>query len=71
MSDSGLEDKLRIAAAGWNPRHEIQPLIDAVWGLDKSVDVAGLAALTVTARVNGSNILPAIDGRHHHLGHLH
>lgn len=47
MSDSGLEDKLRTAAAGWNPRHDIAPLIDAVWALDKSADVSGLAGLTV------------------------
>lgn len=47
MSDSDLEDKLRTAAAGWSPRHDIQPLIDAVWALDKSVDVSGLAGLTV------------------------
>lgn len=47
MSDSGLEDKLRAAAAGWNPRHDIEPLIDAVWALDKSPDVSGLAGLTV------------------------
>jgi 2-methylcitrate dehydratase PrpD len=47
MSDSGLEEKLRMAATGWNPRHDIQPLIDAVWALDKSVDVSGLAGLTV------------------------
>lgn len=47
MSDSGLEDKLRTAAAGWNPRHDIEPLIAAVWALDKSPDVATLAGLTV------------------------
>lgn len=47
MSDSGLEDKLRAAAAGWNPSHDIEPLIGAVWALDKSPDVSTLAALTV------------------------
>jgi 2-methylcitrate dehydratase PrpD len=47
MSDSDLEAKLRDAAAGWNPRHDVAPLIDAVWQVDKSDDVAGLAALTV------------------------
>jgi 2-methylcitrate dehydratase PrpD len=47
MSDSGLEDKLRAAAAGWNPRHDIEPLIGAVWALDKSADVSTLAGLTV------------------------
>ena len=48
MSDKALEDKLRDAAAGWNPRHDIAPLIDAVWALDKSEDISKLAALTVS-----------------------
>jgi 2-methylcitrate dehydratase PrpD len=47
MSDADLEAKLRHAAAGWNARHDIQPLVDAIWALDKSPDVAGLCALTV------------------------
>jgi 2-methylcitrate dehydratase PrpD len=47
MSDSALEDKLRAAATGWSPRHDIKPLIDAIWALDRSADVSGLAALTV------------------------
>ncbi|KQY99458.1 hypothetical protein ASD45_00560 [Pseudolabrys sp. Root1462] len=47
MSDGDLEAKLRHAAAGWNGSHDIQPLIDAIWGLDQSADVAGLCALTV------------------------
>lgn len=47
MSDGDLEAKLRHAAAGWNPRHDIEPLVDAIWMLDKSPDVAGLCALTV------------------------
>ena len=47
MSDKDLEDKLRNAAAGWNPRHDIAPLIEAVWALDKSDDISQLAALTV------------------------
>jgi len=47
MSDRDLEAKLRHAAAGWNARHDIQPLVDAIWTLDKSPDVAGLCALTV------------------------
>jgi len=46
MSDRDLEDKLRDAAAGWNPRHDVAPLIDAIWALDKSQDVSRLAALT-------------------------
>jgi 2-methylcitrate dehydratase PrpD len=47
MSDKDLEDKLRDAAASWNPRHDIAPLVDAIWTIDKSADVAKLAALTV------------------------
>ena len=47
MSDKDLEQKLRDAAASWNPRHDLQPLIDAIWSLDQSADVARLAALAV------------------------
>jgi len=47
MSDKDLEDKLRICAAGWEPRHDIAPLIDAVWALETSADVTGLASLAV------------------------
>jgi len=47
MSDRDLEDKLRDAAAGWNPRHDVSPLIEAIWRLDNSADIATLAALTV------------------------
>jgi 2-methylcitrate dehydratase PrpD len=47
MSDKDLEDKLRDAAVGWNPRHDIAPLLEAIWQLDKSDDIAKVAALTV------------------------
>jgi hypothetical protein len=47
MSDKDLEDKLCDAAASWNPGHDIVPLIDAIWQIDKSDDIATLAALTV------------------------
>jgi len=47
MSDRDLEDKLRDAAAGWNPRHDIAPLIGAIWHVDDSDDVSKLAAMTV------------------------
>ncbi len=47
MTDQDLEEKLRTAAADWNPRHDIAPLIEAIWRLDQSKDVAALAALTV------------------------
>ena len=47
MSDQDLETKLRSAAAGWNPGHDITPLIEAVWSLDEIGDVQGLASLAV------------------------
>jgi 2-methylcitrate dehydratase PrpD len=49
MSDRDLEDKLRVAADGWSPRHDIADLIDAIWRVDESADVSRLAALTVPA----------------------
>jgi 2-methylcitrate dehydratase PrpD len=47
MSDKDLEEKLRNAALAWNSRHEISPLIEAIWALERSEDVSNLAALTV------------------------
>jgi 2-methylcitrate dehydratase PrpD len=47
MTDRDLEEKLRTAAAGWNPRHDIEPLIDAIWQLDKADDIAKMTALSV------------------------
>src|SRR5262249_53041360 len=47
LSDKDLENKLRAVAASWNPLQEVQPLIDAVWSLDKSVDVPGPPSLAV------------------------
>jgi len=47
MSDNDLEDKLRDAAAAWNPRHDIAPLIGAIWELDESDDISKLGVLTV------------------------
>jgi len=47
MSDRDLEQKLRNLAAGWNAKYDAQPLIDAIWSLDKNPDVASLCLLTV------------------------
>jgi 2-methylcitrate dehydratase PrpD len=47
MSDADLEDKLRKVAAGREPRHDVAPLIDAIWALDGSKDVSALASLAV------------------------
>jgi hypothetical protein len=38
---------LRTAAAGWDQRYDASPLIDAIWTLDESADVSGLASLAV------------------------
>jgi 2-methylcitrate dehydratase PrpD len=47
MSDRDIEDKLRAIAEAWRPGHDIEPLIDAVWTLERSDDVSNLVALTV------------------------
>ncbi|MGQ0583036.1 MAG: MmgE/PrpD family protein [Reyranella sp.] len=47
MKDTEIEDKLRAEAGRWRPGHDLQPLIDAVWALEKSADVSNLAAMTV------------------------
>jgi 2-methylcitrate dehydratase PrpD len=47
MSDRDLEGKLREAAAAWNPRHDVAPLIAAISALDKSEDISKLTALAV------------------------
>jgi 2-methylcitrate dehydratase PrpD len=49
LSDKDLEDKLRTVAASWDARHDVRPLIDAVWSLEKSKDVSSLASLAVPA----------------------
>ena len=47
MSDADLENKLRTAGAEAMPGHDMAPLIAAIWQLDKSEDISGLASLTV------------------------
>ena len=47
MSDKEIEDKLRTIAAAWRPGHDVAPLIEAVWTLERSDDVAGVLAMTV------------------------
>jgi len=47
LSDDALETKLRNAATAWNAKHDIEPLVEAIWALDKNPDVAGLCALAV------------------------
>jgi 2-methylcitrate dehydratase PrpD len=47
MTDRDLEDKLRNAAGSWDPRHDVAPLIAAIWDLDKAEDASKLVALAV------------------------
>jgi 2-methylcitrate dehydratase PrpD len=47
MSDRDIEGKLRAIAEAWRPGHDVEPLIDAVWTLERSDDVSELLALTV------------------------
>lgn len=47
LKDGDIELKLRTEAATWCPGHDVQPLIDAVWALDRSDDASVLAALAV------------------------
>jgi len=47
LTDKKIEEKLRAEAGSWRPGHDIQPLIDAVWALERSDDVSNLAAMTV------------------------
>ena len=42
LSDRDLEEKLRTAAAGWDPRYDAAPLIDAIWNVEASADVSGV-----------------------------
>ena len=47
MKDREIEEKLRTIAGSWRPDHDIEPLIDAIWALDRSADAASVLALTV------------------------
>jgi 2-methylcitrate dehydratase PrpD len=50
LSDRDIEDKLRTLARGWNTAHDVQPIVDALWDLDRSDDAATLLSLTVPRR---------------------
>lgn len=50
LKDAEIEAKLRDEAKRWEPDHDIQPLIDAVWALDRSEDVSSLLVLAVPTR---------------------
>jgi hypothetical protein len=47
LKDGEIEQKLLDEAKSWRRQHDMRPLIDAVWALDKSSDVSTLAAMTV------------------------
>jgi hypothetical protein len=47
LRDAEIEEKLRTEAASWQKGYDIQPLIDAVWALDRSDDVSVLVKLAV------------------------
>ncbi len=47
LSDRDIEDKLRTLARGWDAAHDVQPIVDALWDLDRSDDAASLLGLTV------------------------
>ena len=47
LSDSDLEEKLRAAASGWNPRYDPTPLIEAIWSIETSADVSKLVSLAI------------------------
>lgn len=47
QSDAEIERKLIDEAAAWRPGHDIRPLIDAVWTLERCDDVASILKLAV------------------------
>jgi hypothetical protein len=50
LSDAELEEKLREAMAQAPQGGAAQPLIDAIWNLDKASDTASLLALAAARR---------------------
>jgi 2-methylcitrate dehydratase PrpD len=49
MSDRDIEEKVLTLAAGWRADHDVRPLIDAVWALDRAEDASALLRLTIPA----------------------
>lgn len=47
LSDSDLEAKLRATASGWDAHYDAAPLIDAIWGIETSLDASRLVSMTV------------------------
>lgn len=47
LSDREIEEKVRTLAADWCADHDVQPLIDAVWELDRADDASTPLRFTV------------------------
>jgi hypothetical protein len=45
LKDGEIEDKLLAEAANWQSGHDVKPLIDAVWTLERLDDVGRLLKL--------------------------
>ena len=50
LTDREIEDKLRSLATSWCAAYNIQPLIDAVWTLDRAGDASLPIRLAVPAQ---------------------
>jgi hypothetical protein len=50
LTDREIENKLRSLARSWCAAHDIQPLIDAVWALDRTDDASLPIRLSVPAQ---------------------
>jgi 2-methylcitrate dehydratase PrpD len=58
LTDGEIEQKLLDEAKSWRPDHDVRPLIEAVWALEKSDDVSKLAAITVPSPTISRNSSP-------------
>jgi 2-methylcitrate dehydratase PrpD len=47
LKDAEIEEKLRIEADSWQKGHDIRPLIDAVWEVDRCEDVSSVLKLAI------------------------
>jgi hypothetical protein len=52
FADREIEDKLRSLATSWCAAHNIQPLIDALWALDRADDASLPVRLTCRHKRN-------------------
>jgi len=47
MTDRDIEDKVLALATRWHAGHDVRPLIDAVWSLDRAADASAVLRLAV------------------------